>query len=118
MLEIVEAFWRPASSPEAWIVQQLETLGVERYEDLSLLTPGDLMPPPLPAPVCERLRRRYPREVVAGDVSYRAVYDLSKQTVVLHPRKKRVDKPPARNWLPKFDGLRVYVAIRDRVERI
>jgi len=100
----------PVPSLEAFLLERLETLGVESGEDLALLSASDVLAPELPYEVRDALDREYPRMVSVGDASYRAEYDLDRGEVMLHMTKGNRRDPPPLAYLPKFPGLRICVA--------
>jgi ATP-dependent helicase HrpB len=100
----------PVPSLEAFLIERLETLGVESGDDLALLSASDVLAPDLPFEVRDALDREYPRMVSVGDASYRAEYDLDRGEVMLHMVKGNRRDPPPLAYLPKFLGLRICVA--------
>jgi ATP-dependent helicase HrpB len=95
---------------EPWLLQRLESLGVQSSEDLALLSDSDLLPDELPYETRTVLDKDFPASVSVGDATYRAAYDMEKREVVLHMVKGNRKEPPPLAYLPSFAGLRVCVA--------
>jgi hypothetical protein len=93
-----------------WLLARLEALGVESGDDVAMLAAADLTPAELPYEVRDALDRELPATVSVGDASYRAEYDLEARQVILHMVRGSRRDPPPLAYLPKFPGLRVYVA--------
>ena len=94
---------------EPWLLQRLASLGVERSEDMALLSDSDLLPDELPYETRAVLDKDFPPSVSVGDASYRAAYDMEKREVVLQMVKGNRKEPPPLAYLPSFAGLRVCV---------
>ncbi|MFW6051789.1 MAG: helicase-related protein [Myxococcota bacterium] len=99
----------PPPDLEAWVEGRIAELGVERGEDVALLSPGDLTAPDLPPEIRSVLDREFPRTLHAGDAVYRVDYDLGRRQVVLSMVQGKRDKPPPPSFLPPFRGFRVCV---------
>jgi ATP-dependent helicase HrpB len=99
----------PIPTLDVWLLNRLETLGVESGEDLPLLSAADFIAPELPYEVRSLLDEAFPTTVSVGDASYRAEYDLEQNQVVLHMLKGSRREPPPLAYLPKFAGLRICV---------
>ena len=99
----------PPPALDAWVRDRLEELGVERGEDLALLSPEDLLPDPLPFEVRHVVDAHFPRQVDLGDARYAVDYDLEKRQAVLRIVHGRRDKPPPLSFLPSFPGFRICV---------
>lgn len=98
-----------APSLEAWIVEHLETLGVESGEDLALLSAEDFVPEDVPAELAPQLDDRFPLRVDLGDTLYSVDYDLAKGQVMLSAVRGGRKTPPPAQYLPRFEGFRVFV---------
>ena len=94
----------------SWLLARLEALGVERGDDVAMLSAADVTAPDLPYEVRDALDRELPATVSVGDASYRAEYDLEARQVILHMVRGSRRDPPPLAYLPKFPGLRVCVA--------
>jgi hypothetical protein len=92
-----------------WLLGHLEELGVESGEDLQLLSRSDFLPADVPAELSPQLEERFPLEVDVGDCVYRVEYDLKKRQATLSILRGARGKPPPANYLPRFEGLRVFV---------
>lgn len=92
-----------------WLLGHLGELGVESGDDLALLSPSDFLPPDVPAELAPQLDERFPLEVDVGDCLYRVEYDLKKRQATLSILRGARQKPPPPNYLPRFEGLRVFV---------
>ena len=108
----------PADNLEAWLSQRLSELGFEDGEDLPLVSPEDLAPPPLPQPVQAFIDDNFPLRVDLGDAAYRVEYDLKKRRAIMHMVRGNRQKPPARNYLPRFPGLQVFVETSGGLSRV
>lgn len=98
-----------APSLEAWILQHLEELGVESGEDLALLSADDFIPEDVPAELAPQLDERFPLRIDLGDTLYSVEYDLTKRQVMLSTVRGGRKTPPPANYLPRFEGFRVFV---------
>ncbi len=92
---------------EDFVHQRLLDVGLESGGDLPLLTPDDLLPPPLPDPVLSWLDRRYPRLLDLGDARYEVRYDLARQAVTLDKREGQRKEPPSVTLLPAWRGFSI-----------
>ena len=97
---------------------RLEDLGLESGADLPLLSPGDLLPEPLPPLMAERMERLYPQRVDLGDCAYRVHYNLGRREVTLELVRGQRKKPPKRAYLPAFRGYRLYVKHRNVIHEV
>jgi ATP-dependent helicase HrpB len=97
----------PPEDLEQWVLNRLQTLGVESGEDLALLSPEDLLAPDLPAHQRQELDRRFPRQLKLPGATYDLEYNLSKGQVILHQTTGRRLEVPPPTYLPVFRGLRV-----------
>lgn len=91
-----------------WLLIHLTELGVESGEDLKLLSVSDFLPDDVPAELAPTLDDRFPLEVDVGDCLYRAEYDLKKRQVLLSIQRGGRTTPPPAQYLPKFEGLKVF----------
>jgi ATP-dependent helicase HrpB len=99
----------PVPTLEAWLLARVNSLGVQSGDDLALLSASDFLAPELPYESRSTIENDYPLTVSAGDASYRAEYDLSKNQVTLHQTKGSRRDAPTLGYLPKFPGLRIVV---------
>lgn len=93
---------------DTWLPDHLKELGVETGRDLELLSADDFLPPDVPKELAAMLEERFPLEVDIGDCLYRTEYDLTKRQVLLIIVRGARAKPPPANYLPRFEGLKVY----------
>jgi ATP-dependent helicase HrpB len=100
----------PEPSLEGWLRARIVSLGVQSGDDLALLSGNDFLAAELPYESRGAIESDYPLTVNAGDASYRAEYDLSRNQVTLHQLKGSRRDAPALGYLPKFPGLRIVVA--------
>jgi ATP-dependent helicase HrpB len=91
------------------VSNRVASLGVETGDDVALLSPDDLLPPELPAPLAAELDRHFPRRLELPDAVYRLEYDLAKKTVTLDQRSGSRKEPPPPAFLPRFAGLTVKI---------
>lgn len=99
----------PVPTLEDWLLARVVSLGLESGDDLALLSESDFLAPELPYESRSSIEGDYPLTVNAGDASYRAEYDLSRNQVTLQLVKGSRRDPPPLNYLPKFPGLRILV---------
>jgi ATP-dependent helicase HrpB len=99
----------PVPTLEAWLLARVVSLGVQSGDDLALLSPSDFLAPELPYESRGSIESDYPLTVSAGDASYRAEYDLSRNQVTLHQINGSRPDAPGLGYLPKFPGLRIVV---------
>jgi len=94
---------------EDWVAQRLETLGLERGDELALLSAEDLLPEDLDPWNREKLDRTYPRTLDLPDATYALSYHPRRRLLELvktaGPRK---DLPPLR-FVPRLPGWRIEV---------
>ena len=103
---------RPVPTLEEWVLDRLESLGVESGDDLAILAPEDLLAPDLPDRARARIDKEYPRTLSVGDAVYRVSYDLRKKEVTLHKAKGQRKELPPLAYLPLFTGFRILVKDR------
>jgi ATP-dependent helicase HrpB len=99
----------PAPALEDWLLARVVSLGVQSGEDLSLLSERDFLAPEVPYELRRTIEDDYPLVVSAGDATYRAEYDLSRNQVTLQQTKGSRGAAPAPGYLPRFPGLRIVV---------
>ncbi len=110
--QISTPFFEECNEPpnlEEWLSSQLLQWGVEQGEDLALLSPEDFLPEDVPPELAPTLLDRYPLQVDLGDCLYKVTYDLSKKHALLSIVRGSRSKPPPANYLPRFEGFRVFV---------
>ena len=105
----------PVPTLEEWVLDRLESLGVESGDDLAILAPEDLLAPDLPDRARSRIDKEYPRALSVGDAVYRVSYDLHKKEVTLHKVKGQRKELPPLAYLPPFTGFRILVKDRAAV---
>ncbi len=103
-----EGLEAPPSFDE-WVVARVEELGIERGDELALLSDDDFLTEPLPYELQGMLEDLFPRTVSLGDATYKVEFDLPQSRAVLTIVKGDRTKPPPRSFLPAFPGLRVFV---------
>ncbi len=103
-----EGLEAPPSFDE-WVVARVEELGIERGDELALLSEDDFLAQPLPYELQGMLEDLFPRTVSLGDATYQVEFDLPQARAVLTIVKGDRTKPPPRSFLPAFPGLRVFV---------
>lgn len=99
----------PIPPLEEWVLARLEALGVESGDDLALLSAADLSPAEIPFELRDALDRAFPASIDVGDASYEADYDLEQRQVTLRTRKGSRATPPPLAYLPRFEGLRIFL---------
>lgn len=107
-----EGFFEGCVSPPSlseWLTIRLEELGVESGEDLALLSADDFLPDDVTAALLPQLKERFPQQVDVGDAVYAVEYDLEKGQVLLNLVRGHRTKPPQSQYLPRFEGFRVFV---------
>lgn len=94
---------------ETWAMQRLEALGLERGDEVALLSADDLLPEPLDPWDREKLDRDYPRDLDLGDAKYRLNYHPRRRLLELvKVRGTRKTLPPLR-YVPLLPGWRIEV---------
>ncbi|ABM62109.1 helicase-related protein [Halorhodospira halophila] len=99
----------------AWLLEQLERLGVERGEDLTLLEPEDLRFPGVPEWQRPDFDERYPRRVQLPDLDLRIHYHVRRREVVAEKVGGIRRTDPKRWELPAWPGWRVRFQRASRV---
>jgi hypothetical protein len=108
-----------APPPEAeWLLQRLESLGLESGSDLPLLSGQDLLPPSPPPDVVARLEKDFPTRLKTGDATYRISYDVASRAAVLHQISGTRKTPPADMFLPRLPGWRISWEHKNRVRLV
>jgi len=98
---------------ETWIEQRLQTLGLERGDDVQLLEADDLLPEPLDPWDREQLDRDHPRRLELADATYRLVYHPGRRLLeLIQERGGRKTLPPVR-YVPKVPGWRIEVVSKN-----
>lgn len=92
-----------------WTHARVASLGVERGEDLAMLSAKDFLAEDLPDEVRAALDKEFPRKVTVGDAGYEAHYDLAARTVTLRMVRGSRKDPPPLAYLPRFPGFRIQV---------
>ncbi len=107
-----EGFFQGCEPPpqlEPWLLQRLEELGVESGEDLALLSADDFLPEDVSTALLPQLKERFPQNVDLGDAFYEVEYDLPRRQVLLNLVRGTKTKPPQAQYLPRFEGFKVFV---------
>ncbi|MBW2529711.1 MAG: ATP-dependent RNA helicase [Deltaproteobacteria bacterium] len=94
---------------EPWLSHRLREMGVESGEDIPLLAPEDLVPPPLPPEVAALVEREFPRELSSGGARYAVEYDLQGREISLRWVQGHRGRCPDRASLPAFRGFTIRV---------
>ncbi len=107
---------------DAWLPRRVAELGVESGEDVALLTPEDLTPPPLPEDLAAPLARAFPLSLHLGDGRFRVRYDVARREATLVPvvapgQKARAARVRA-DFLPHLGGFHVWLEARGRRQRL
>lgn len=120
------AFWEGQVRPPAWsdfVVQRLEALGVETYEDLELLERSDWLPDlasicDIPAWEQEKWQMDFPLRWNFEGGWYRC--DLEAQGVILRPTdaKSKKQKNIPEPMVPRFRGKAVFLQHASRRVRL
>ena len=93
----------------AWLVDRLGELGVERCEDVELLSPTDVTLPEVPYEAATLLEKEYPRAVSTADARYTVELDLEAGEVMLRFKAGKRGSVPVLAALPDFAGLSIRV---------
>ena len=100
-----------------WTMARLEELGLERGDEVALLSRDDLLPDDLEPWERETLDRTYPRRLELPDASYRLVYHPQQRLLELvRERGTRKALPPLR-FVPTLPGWKIEV-VHKNVRRI
>jgi len=101
---------QPAPPPlEDWALQRIEALGLERGDEVALLSRDDLLPDALDPYDLEQLERSYPRTLKLPDATYRLDYHPQRRLLELvRTRGTRKALPPLR-FVPTLPGWRIEV---------
>ncbi|NCG22174.1 MAG: ATP-dependent RNA helicase [Rhodobacterales bacterium] len=97
---------------ETWVTERVASLGIERGEDVLLLSRDDLMPDLLPTHRMEALARVFPRELKMGTLRFAVEPEPRARRVTLHNLGARIKTLPPTTWLPKFQGWAVRIEDR------
>lgn len=103
----------PPPEPQAWLVEQLQTLGLRTNDDIPLVELDDLLPdvPSLtgaPSWDLERLADEFPRVWEHLGAAYACRYTFGTGRVIMTPHNKAASKPPNGKLVPAFRGFRVF----------
>ena len=103
---------------DAWLARRVAELGVESGEDVALLGPRDLTPPPLPEELAAPLAKAFPPTLNLGDGRFRVRYDVARREATLVPLAAPGQKARAfrvrRDFLPHLGGFHVWLEDRGR----
>jgi ATP-dependent helicase HrpB len=108
----------PMAPPEAWLLQRLADVGLERADELALLEPADLLPPALDPAEAARLDSAFPRSLDIGDASYAIAYDPSRRTATLKQVGGTRKTPPPDRLLPRLPGWRLELDRKNKITRL
>ncbi len=92
-----------------WLLERLETLGVQSADDLELLSAADVLAPELSYELNAVLEKEFPQQLSAGDARYDVEYDLAEGLVTLRWQQGKRGSPPSLASLPRFPGFRIRV---------
>jgi len=105
---------QPAPPPfEEWVAGRLETLGLERGDELELLSADDLLPDPLDPWDQEKLDRSHPRRLELPDATYRLDYHPRRRVLELVRVSGRRKEPPPLRFVPTLPGWRIEVVVKN-----
>lgn len=108
----------PPAGYAVWLRARVAELGVAAPDDWKLLEAVDLELPGLPAGVEDELAKEYPLELKLAGAQYRVEYDLTKRQAILELTAGHATKPPPASYLPRFEGLRVFVEAGGTLHRV
>ncbi|MCA9576479.1 MAG: ATP-dependent RNA helicase [Myxococcales bacterium] len=97
----------PPPPLETFVAERLLELGVERTDDLALLSADDLLPDALPAYESQQLAEEFPVRLDVGDAQYVSEIDVEQRTVTLRMVRGTRKTPPPPNYIPRFGGYKV-----------
>ncbi len=106
---------REIPSLERWVEDRLTTIGVTQGDDLSLLSPGDLVAQSLPQETSDWLHREFPPTLQLGNAKYEISYDFSKLEAVFVRVSGTRSDPPSLSTLPSIRGFKIKVKHHSRV---
>lgn len=103
----------PPPEASAWLVAQLETLGLQSNDDIPLVEADDLMPDVeaetgAPSWDLERVRDEFPRVWEHLGAEYGCQYNVAAGRVLMTPANKAAGAPPDGKLVPAFRGFRVF----------
>jgi ATP-dependent helicase HrpB len=99
----------PLLDVREYLLQRAGELGVDSGSDFALLTAEDFLPADIPEHYHSRMARDFPRRLDYPDVSYNVRYDIQKKAVFLVKERGSRQSPPPLMWLPKFNGLSIFL---------
>lgn len=101
-----------------WLLARLETLGLQHPEELALLSPEDLLPPPPPADLQDQIARTFPQSLSIGDARYVLRYDVPRRTATLHQVDGLRRDPPPERYLPRLPGWTLLLEQKNRIRTL
>ena len=107
-----------ASTPQAWLVSRLTTLGVEVAEEWQLLSPEDLTFTGIDAGTIAEIEAQYPREFSVNGAKFDVEYNPAQKLVTL--RWQRGIRQPALTTilLPRWNNWKVQLDLRGQVRTV
>lgn len=103
---------------ETWVLQRLEALGLERGDEVALLSADDLLPEALDPYDAEQLERSYPRRLQLPDATYALTYHPARRLVELHQVSGARKALPPLRFVPSLPGWRIDVVHKNVRRRL
>ena len=107
-----------ALTPQAWLVSQLTTLGVEAAEEWQLLSAEDLTFTEIDPDTIDKIEAQYPKEFSINGAKFDVKYSPAQKLVTL--RWQRGIRQPALSavLLPRWNNWKVQLDLRGQVRTI
>ena len=104
--------------PHAWLVSQLNALGVEAAEEWQLLSPEDLVFTEIDANIIAEIEAQYPKEFSVNGTKFDVEYDPAQKLVTL--RWQRGIRKPILSTvlLPRWNNWKVQLDLRGQVRTV
>ena len=105
-------------TPHAWLVSQLDVLGVEVAEDWQLLSSEDLVFTEIDADTIAAIEGQYPKEFSVNGAKFDVEYDPTQKLVTL--RWQRGVRQPTLSTvlLPRWNNWKVQLDVRGRMRTV
>ncbi|WP_117235413.1 helicase-related protein [Vibrio maerlii] len=92
---------------DAWLSSQLETLGVDSYEDMGLIDNSDIVFEGIPYWMAEEFYSKYPMTVSLPELKVSVEYKPKAKRIILHYQDGSRKNAPKRWELPSWQGWRI-----------
>ena len=105
-------------TPQAWLVSQLTTLGVEAAEEWQLLSAEDLAFTEIDAGTIAEIEAQYPKEFSVNGAKFDVEYNPTQKLVTLHWQRGIRQPALSTILLPRWNNWKVQLDLRGQVRTV